>query len=82
MQYSHATVDSLILMAVDQKDIEHWKEPAVQVSWGILPFYPLLDTIETISKQHISIKHMNFMHNTQQFLYSYDSINPPAAVIC
>ena len=27
VQYSHATVD-LILMAVDQKDIEHWKEPA------------------------------------------------------
>ena len=31
VQYSHATVD-LLLMAVDQKDIEHWKEPAVQIS--------------------------------------------------
>ena len=31
VQYSYITVD-LILMAVDQKDIEHWKEPAVQVS--------------------------------------------------
>ena len=31
VQYSHATVD-LILMAVDQQDIEYWKEPAVQIS--------------------------------------------------
>ena len=28
VEYIHATVD-LILMAVDQKDIQHWKEPAV-----------------------------------------------------
>ena len=63
VQYSHATVD-LILMAVDQKDVEHWKEPAVHTSWGILPYYPPLDTEQTISKSHISIKHMNFMHKT------------------
>ena len=76
MQYSHATVD-LILMAVNQKDIEHWKEPAVQMSWGILPYHLPIDTIETISKLNVPIKHMNSMHNIQQFLYLYDPILQP-----
>ena len=31
VQNSHATVD-LILITVDQKDIEHWKEPASHMS--------------------------------------------------
>ena len=34
VQYSHATL-VLILMAVDQKDIEHCKDPVVQI------FYPI-----------------------------------------
>ena len=34
VQYDHATVD-LILMAVNQKDIECWREPAVHISYGI-----------------------------------------------
>ena len=61
VQYSYATVD-WILMAVNKKDIEHWKEPAVQMSSGVLPYYPPLHTIQTINKPHISIKLMNSMH--------------------
>ena len=30
VQYSHATVN-LILMAVEQKNMEHWKEPTIFV---------------------------------------------------
>ena len=50
-QYSHAAVN-LILMAVGQKDIEHWKEPEA---------YCPINNYD--SKLHLSIKHMNFMHN-------------------
>ena len=64
VQYSYAIIVDLILMAMDQEDIEHWKEPAVQISLGILPYYQLLD-------KYISIKCMYSMHN---FLYSYDPI--------
>ena len=39
-------------MAVGQKDIEHWKEPEA---------YCPINSYD--SKSHLSIKHLNFMHN-------------------
>ena len=50
VQLSNATVDST-LMAVEEKDIEHWKEPAGHTCYVYCPIeHFLLDTIKTISK--------------------------------
>ena len=73
MQYSHATVD-LIVMAVDQKDRKSLQPIYPEAYNFINTLCPPFDTLvgTTIdnygSKLHLSIKHMNIMHNRQQFL--------------
>ena len=58
-------------MAVEQKDMDHWKEPVAHISRGILPYCPPLDTTWNQTLEfHTYVTH-------QQILCLYNTMIQP-----